>query len=221
MTTSSTSIDPAINEHIKMMTGDPAAYDAWAKTQGTKKITPDLIPDSVRQIYVNQAKDQLHPWFQNETNYGKAGLENTMGQNQADYQNTVDQLNQGLSDATSELSNSSASKGSFGSTAYQERQKSLANQYNNKFSGAYNNANANAQNALLKNEYVYGDTGNQPNLTQYGVNQTGSFATGQTAKYNPFGGQGTLNVGMQSTANQLAGDYLGARIKNPNYQISK
>jgi len=221
MDTSSTSIHPGINEHIQMMTGDPTAYRQWAQTTGNEPITPDMIPDSIRQIYVNQAKDQLNPWFQNETNYGKAGIENALGQTQADYQNTIDQLNQGLTDEQRNLTNKSASQGAFGSTAYQENQKSLANQYNNKFGSAYNAASGNAQNALLKNEYTYGNTGVQPGITQYGVNQTGQVSAGQQAKYNPFGGQGTLNVGAKEAANVMGADYLSSRLKNPNYQVRK
>jgi hypothetical protein len=216
------SIDPTINEHIQMMAGDPTAYDAWAKTQGTRVITPEMIPDSIRKIYEEQATEQLHPWFQNETNLGKTSTANAMGQNEADYQNTVDQLNQGLQSDTETLNNKEGMSGTWGSSARAERLASLANQYQNKYQGAYNSANANVQNNLMNAEYKYGTDmalNNQPKFSQYNVSPTAQVSQGQTARYNPFGGQGTLNVGAQNSAINLAGDYLGARIKNPNYAV--
>jgi hypothetical protein len=187
MTTSSnSSIDPKINEHIQMMTGDPTAYREWANKTGAKPITPDLIPDSIRQIYVNQAKEQLHPWFQNETNYGAKGVGNAMEQNQADYQNTIDQLNQGLETDTNKLNQTEGSSGTWASGARAERLASLANQYQNKYQGAYNSANANVQNALTSNEYKYGTdlVNGQPTQSLYyfegatfQCDETGSWIT--------------------------------------------
>jgi hypothetical protein len=39
-----------------------------------------------------------------------------------------------------------------------------------------------------------------------------------TFRYNPFGGQGTLNVQKKALGAQLGGDYLKARIKSPTLQ---
>ena len=196
---------------------DNTALDALVKANNGKEITPEMIPDSIRNIYINQANDQLHPWFQNETNYGQAKLNNATGQNESNYQNTIDQLNQGLKTDTIKLGANEASQGTWASGARAERANSLASQYNDKYNGAYNQASGNAANTLTANEYNYGNTGNQPNIAKYQTNPLGQVSqTGQIAKYNPFGGQGTLNVGAGMEANNLANNYIGARIKNPN-----
>ena len=223
--TGETSVHPLVQLHSQYLNGKMSDEEYKAQLAGNKAHeVPDMIPDSIRQIYMKQAEDQLHPWFQNETNYGAKSVGNATGQNEADYQNTIDSLNQGLEFDTNKLNTSEGANGTWASGARAERLNSLANQYQNKYTGAYNSANANAQNALTIGEYKYGKDlalANQPKFSQYNVNQTGQVSQGQQARYNPFGGQGTLNVGMQSAANTMAGDYLGARIKNPNYQVRK
>lgn len=108
----------------------------------------------------------------------------------ADYQNTIDQLNQGLSDSTAELSNSSASKGSFGSTAFQERQKSLANQYNNKFKSAFDTSAYKATTQGLENQAALGYNQYNPSFAKSQANAVGNSittgTTGQNYRYNPF-----------------------------------
>ena len=101
---------------------------------------------------------------------------------QKDYKTTIDQLNQGLQDSTAELANSSASKGSFGSTAYMERQKSLANQYNTKFGSAYDTASRNADVSGMRNQGQIGTGVATPTFQKFDV----MGGTGQSYKYNPF-----------------------------------
>lgn len=118
---------------------------------------------------------------------------------QKDYQSTIDTLNQGLTDETRSLSNKSASQGAFGNTAWQENQKSLANQYNTKFGSAYNTASRNADISGMKNQTNIGMGVQTPQFTQYNT----QGATGQSYKYNPFqqavgGVQGAQNYALNT-----------------------
>jgi len=97
------------------------------------------------------------------------------------YQNTIDQLNQGLQGDVSDLTNSSASKGSFGSTAYNERLNSLANKYNTSATGAFDTSSYKSSN--LGQQY-------QPNL--------GMTVQSQTPVFNKFQASPTAQVGQTS-----------------------
>lgn len=206
----------AIVDYTNNFHADPSAIDELVQKYGINRITPDLVPDNIKQIYIDQADESLNPWYQNEKTIGSAKVGNQVGQNEVDYQNTIDTLNQGLKDSTSQLSRDSASKGSFGSSAWQEQQNSLASKYNNNANRAYNNAAGNLQNYGLANETTYGVEMPTSNIQQYQVNGGVGASTGQSARYNPFGIQNSLGVNKQYAANNLATDYLGSRIKNPN-----
>lgn len=188
---------------------------------GIEKTTPDMIPDSIRQIYETQANEQLNPWYANEQTKGTAKIGNEVGQTQTDYQNTIDQLNQGLQSDTQKLNANEASSGTWASGARAERANSLANMYNNKYKTAYDTASGNLQNYGLANESNYGVQMPSSNITQYQANNGVGTATSNVAKYNPFGIKNTLDTNRSYAANTLGTDYLQARIKNPNYNIAK
>jgi hypothetical protein len=188
---------------------------------GIDKVTPDMIPDSIRDIYKNQADQQLNPWYKNEQSIGAAKVGNQVEQTQADYQNTIDQLNNGLQTDTKALADKEGNNGTWGSSARQERMNSLANQYNNKYQSAYNNANGNLQNYGLSNEVNYGGQMPTANINQYKVNPVGQASqTNNFAKYNPFGIQNQLDYNKNSAAQELGTNQLAARIKNPNYGVN-
>jgi hypothetical protein len=222
MTTSSTSIDPKINEHITMMTKDPTAYRAWAQTQGIKAITPDFIPEDIQKIYANQGEAALNPWYQNELAVGKAGVTSDTDKTLTDYQRTIEDLNRGLGEDTATLSDTEGQKGTWGSSAREERSNSLNAKYGSKFNEAFSNASNAIGNTFRQGEYKYG--GETPGLTSTSIAEYGA-ANGQATqnpfaeyRYNPFGGQGTLNVQKKAYGAQLGGDYLKARIKSPTIQ---
>lgn len=226
-TTYTPSIDPIVDgfqqrHHGKM---DDTAWNTFQSSLSPDQqthITPEMIPDSIRKIYETQADEQLNPWYKNEQTIGSAKLGNQVEQNQADYQNTIDQLNQGLKDSTTALADKSGAEGTWNNTATQERQKSLAANYQNKYQSAYNQASGNLQNAGLSNETNYGVAMPTSNIQQYQVSPTGQASvTGTTAKYNPFGIQNQLGINKQSASQNMANDYLGARIKNPAYDAAK
>lgn len=108
----------------------------------------------------------------------------------ADYQNTIDQLNQGLAAEQRNLNNKSASQGAFGSTAWQENQKSLANEYNNKFKSAYDASAYKATTQGLENQSALGYNQYNPSFAKTQANIVGNaitpVSTGQSYKYNPF-----------------------------------
>lgn len=108
----------------------------------------------------------------------------------ADYQNTIDQLNQGLAAEQRNLNNKSASQGAFGSTAWQENQKSLANEYNNKFKSAYDTSAYKATTQGLENQSALGYNQYNPSFAKTQANIVGNaitpVSTGQSYKYNPF-----------------------------------
>lgn len=222
MTQSSTSIDPKINEHIQMMTKDPTAYQTWAKSQGIKTITPDFIPEDIQKIYAGQGEEALNPWYQNELAAGKAGIASETGSTARDYQQTVEDLNRGLEEDQKNLADTEANKGTWGTSAREERQASLNAKYGSSLNTAYGKAADQMSNTLRQGEYKYGTE--TPGLTstslaQYGVGG-GQVSQNPMAQYqyNPFGGQGTLNVQKKALGAQLGGDYLKARIKSPTIQ---
>ena len=222
MNTSSTSIDPKINEHIQMMTKDPTAYQTWAKSQGIKPITPDFIPADIQKIYSQQGEAALNPWYQNELAAGKAGVANNTDNTLLNYQQTIQDLNQGLGEDTATLADTEGQKGTWGSSARAERSNSLNAKYNSKFNQAYN-ATSNALNdTLMQSEYKYGQETpgiNTTSISQYNAVNGGAVANPLSQyRYNPFGGQGTLNVQKKAYGAQLGGDYLKARIKSPTIQ---
>ena len=218
------SIHPAIAAQETAMSEGDAAYNAFVSRTGAKRITPEMVPDSIKQIYLKQATAQLNPWFSNETAYGKKNIDQTLADEQAGYQNTIDSLNQGLQSDTQKLTNDSASSGAIRSTAYNDMRNSLASQYTNKYKSAYDRSNSNINSNLTKNEYQYGQVAQTPSLTQYGAdvqnNNITSKSLGVSNRYNPFGGQGLLNVNMKNSANNMASDFLQSKIKNPNYGIN-
>jgi len=222
MTTSSTSIDPKINEHITMMTKDPNAYRAWAQTQGIKPITPDFIPQDIQKIYAGQGEEALNPWYQNELAVGKAGVAADTGNTMQDYQRTIEDLNRGLIEDTATLADTEGQKGTWGSSAREERSNSLNAKYGSKFNEAFTNTSSNLGNIMRQAEYKYGAETpglDSTSISQYGPNN-GQASVNPLAqyRYNPFGGQGTLNVQKKSLGSQLGGDYLKARIKSPTIQ---
>ena len=105
---------------------------------------------------------------------------------QDEYTNTIDTLNQGLKSDITDLTNNSASKGSFGSTAYNEKQNSLAGQYQNKYNNVYNNAVQNANTYGLEGQKLIGGLTQTPTINKYQVNPNGSADVSNTYRYNPF-----------------------------------
>lgn len=205
-----------------MMTKDPTAYQAWAKSQGIKTITPDFIPEDIQKIYAGQGEEALNPWYQNELAVGKASIAADTGKTAQDYQQTVEDLNRGLQEDSATLADTEGQKGTWGSSARQERQASLNAKYGSKLNTAYSTAADQMSNTLRQGEYKYGTE--TPGLTstslaQYGATN-GGVAQNPLAQYqyNPFGGQGTLNVQKKALGAQLGGDYLKARIKSPTLQ---
>lgn len=222
MNTSSTSIDPKINEHIQMMSKDPIAYQTWAKSQGIKTITPDFIPEDIQKIYANQGEEALNPWYQNELAVGKAGVAAQTGSTMQDYQRTIEDLNRGLTEDTATLADTEGQKGTWGSSAREERSNSLNAKYGSKFNQAFTDTSSNLGNIMRQAEYKYGAETpglESTSISQYGAGQ-GQAVQNPLAqyRYNPFGGQGTLNVQKKSLGSQLGGDYLRARIKSPTIQ---
>jgi len=217
-----TSIDPKINEHIQMMQKDPTAYRQWASGQGIKPITPDFIPEDVQKIYAGQGEEALNPWYQNELAVGKAGVASDTGKALQDYQQTVEDLNRGLQQDAATLADTEGQKGTWGSSARAERENSLNAKYNSLLGQAYSNTANSLSNTLRQGEYKYGTE--TPGLESTMIRPYTASGSGVTAnnmsmyRYNPFGGQGTLNVQKKSYGNLLGGDYLKARIKSPTIQ---
>lgn len=106
-----------------------------------------------------------------------------------DYKATIDALNEGLKSDVRDLTNESASRGSFGSTAYKERLNSLANQYNTKYGTAFNVASYGAFGQGQRAQEALGLNTPTTAFTKFGANvrdNTVSPVAGADYKYNPF-----------------------------------
>jgi hypothetical protein len=123
-----------------------------------------------------------------------------------DYQNTIDQLNQGLQSDTQKLNANEASSGTWSSGARAERANSLANTYNNKYKSAYDTSAYKTNTLGSKYQPDLGmEVQNQlPTINQYQVSPTGGIQTGQSYKYNPFQQAiGGLEAGRNYAAKQI------------------
>lgn len=135
------------------------------------------LRDSVMKTYGEQVAE------------GNKGLQTGSNFLKNDYQNSIDQLNLGLKDATSQLSNSSASKGSFGSTAWQEQQNSLANKYNLQSANQFDTSKYKSDTLGLKYQPDLGQDVQSmtPQFGNYQSSPTGQVSQGsQSYRYNPF-----------------------------------
>lgn len=106
-----------------------------------------------------------------------------------DYKNTIDALNQGLQSDITDLTNNSASRGSFGTTAYNEKQNSLASAYNNKAKSAFDTSAYKINNLGLQNQPEIGmQVQNKlPTINQYQASPTGQVGQlNNSFRYNPF-----------------------------------
>lgn len=124
-----------------------------------------------------------------------------------DYQNTIDALNLGIKSDIADLTSNSASRGSFGSTAYQEKQNSLANTYNNKYKTAYDTTSYKVNNLGLQNQPDIGMEvqSNLPTINQYQASPTGNVGKlNNSYRYNPFSqAVGGLEAGKNYASKKL------------------
>jgi len=183
-------MDTSSNEYIALMMADPEIANnprlrSLLNTNASKiKWNTNTAQDYANPLFkgYQDTNEEIKRIYGEQLGAGQKGVASETDYAQKDYQTTIDQLNQGLMDSTSELSNSSASKGSFGSTAYEERKKSLTNQYNNKFGSAYDTASRNADVSGMRNQTQLGYNTTNPTFQKF--NTQGS--TGQSYRYNPF-----------------------------------
>jgi F0F1-type ATP synthase membrane subunit b/b' len=173
--------DPEYGQHVGYITQQAKTNNWQMQTPEQKASEMWNSPENLAKS-VGQRQDLINKYFQEQTDSANKEAQSDTEFGMKDYQNTINQLNQGLTDSTRELSNSSASKGAFGSTAYQENQKSLANQYNNKFTSAYDTASRNADTQGMKDQKQLGMSFATPTYNKYNTQGT----TGQSYKYNPF-----------------------------------
>lgn len=173
--------DPRYGQFVGYITNTAKANNWQMQTPEQKAAEMWNSPENMSKS-VGQRQDLINKYFQEQEAVANKEAQSGSQFGMKDYQNTINQLNQGLTDSTRELNNSSASKGAFGSTAYQEQQKSLANQYNNKFNSAYDTSSRQADITGMKNQSLLGSGANTPTYQQYNT----QGATGNSYRYNPF-----------------------------------
>lgn len=134
-----------------------------------------------------QREDALKNYYGEQTTGEQKKSNSNADFSGVDYQNTIDKLNQNLTEDTNTLNDKEGQNGTFGSSARSERMSSLAGKYNNSYQDAYNKAVNQAEVSGVNSQHLLGADGfNKPSFTQYGVNPTGKTTMGQSYKYNPF-----------------------------------
>jgi len=103
----------------------------------------------------------------------------------ADYQGTIDKLNENLKSDTETLTDTEGQKGTWGSSARAERMGSLVGKYNTSYKDAYNKAVNSANQLGVNQQSLLGSDFSPMNVKQYTATPEGSSVSGMY-KYNPF-----------------------------------
>lgn len=178
-----------------------------------------MTPETVKK-YSDAGYNDVNPYYDREKDITEREIKNTQEAKANDYNINVAQLKQQLEDEKRALDNQEGEKGTFGSTAREQRLRSFENQYNNKFQSLFNQAQSGLQSTALKGEEQLGAGIQTPeiqgitaNLSQSTPAQT---SVTQGFKYNPFNrGAGNIEASRATSAMTRGNSRLGSDFYNP------
>lgn len=194
--------DPRIKGTIyEQMLSNPNDTNIKFDTQTSKYKSPFV--DSYLKDY-----NEVQNIYGETKGAAQKGAEASSDYQRQDYENAVKSLNAGLESDVRNLSNTSASRGAFGSSAYQDQMKSLQNTYTPKYADTYNKASYGATTQGMEQQGKLGYNPYNPQFTKYSPNISGNTltpeATGNTYKYNPF----QQRMGSIERANKFANSQI-------------
>jgi hypothetical protein len=209
MTTSSYNQTTLLQDPI--IANDPALLHAVQNNFGSLNLnlngpastSEDSQTNPLLQTY-NDRRDALLNYYKEQEDSTKKKADTNSMADEASYQNTVNTLNQGLGEDTATLADTEGQKGTWGSSARAERQNSLANKYNEKYTTAYDTATKNMGLDSVANQEKLGSNFYSPTVNKYQAGINGlSSQVGDSYRYNPFAQKSGSIAG--SRAYSLAG----------------
>lgn len=179
--------DPEIANNPRLLSLLNTASDQldW-NTPGSGTSTPTSTPMSMYSTY-NDRRDALLNYYKEQEDATKQSADAKTMNDTAEYQNTLNALNQGLGEDTAKLADTEGQSGTWSSSARADRANSLAGKYNDKYNTAYTNAVGNAATQGVQNQLKLGNNFYSPTVTKYQAGSNGlSSQVGDTYRYNPF-----------------------------------
>jgi hypothetical protein len=135
----------------------------------------------------NTRRDALLNYYKEQEDATKKKADTNAMADESQYQNTIDSLNNGLKEDMSTFVDNEANKGTWGTSAREERQNSLANKYNEKYTSAYDQTTKNMGLDSVANQQTLGNNFYSPTVNKYQANTNGlSSQVGDSYRYNPF-----------------------------------
>lgn len=178
-----------------------------------------MTPETVKK-YSQAGYEDVNPYFDREKDIAERGLKNTQEAKANEYNINVAQLKQQLEDEKRALDNQEGERGTFGSSARQQRLKSFENQYQNQFSSLLNQAKSGLEANALKGEELLGAGIKTPELqgVSFNLSQTSPVNVQSTPgyRYNPFNrGAGNLEAQRATSATTRGNQRLQSDFYNP------
>lgn len=178
-----------------------------------------MTPETVKK-YSQAGYEDVNPYFDREKDIAERELKNTQEAKANEYNINVAQLKQQLEDEKRALDSQEGERGTFGSSAREQRLRSFENQYQNNFSSLLNQAKAGLESSALKGEELLGAGVQVPELQGVSLNLSQSSpAKVQSAagyRYNPFNrGAGNLEAQRATSATTRGNQRLQSDFYNP------
>lgn len=178
-----------------------------------------MTPETVKK-YSEAGFQDVNPYFDREKDIAEKELKNTQEAKANEYNINVAQLKQQLEDEKRALDNQEGERGTFMSSARQQRLNSFQNQYNNKFDSLFNTAQSGLQSSAIKGEELLGAGIKTPEIQGFTANlsQTSpaQLSNTQNFRYNPFNrGAGNLEAARATSATSRGNQRLQSDFYNP------
>lgn len=193
--------------------GSPDALVIAKGYQAPTGLTPEAIQgfrDTATAEYSKYYGDMAAKTNQDTDSYLKNSLQN--------YDSSTQSLQNQLGQDYNTLNDSEGQRGTWASSARQDRLDSLQNTYNTSFKDLYNKTFSSMQDKLRDSEYntKYAPS-TQLGLTQSNLSQTKApqFSSTSSNVYNPFGFAGRQQAEQKSAVNTQANNLAQAQMYNP------
>jgi hypothetical protein len=135
----------------------------------------------------NTRRDALLNYYKEQEDATKKKADTNATADESQYLNTINALNTGLGEDTATLADKEGQNGTWGSSARAERQNSLANKYNEKYTTAYDTTTKNMGLDSIANQQTLGNNFYSPTVNKYQAGANGlSSQVGDSYRYNPF-----------------------------------
>lgn len=223
-------VDPDVKQKIDLLRNngfvkEASMLDDMARS-GDQRVA-DMVTMVNNGIRVNQqtlqanrevAQKDFDRYYREMQGLSRGDLDSFLTQQLKDLGFADEELRANLEIAKNDLDDTEGIKGTWASSARQERANNLLNKYNRTFEQNATNANTQIQDRMRNFEYNFGSQ----NLPQYQVSKTQAAFGPKTAfnkqsmpSYNPFGFAGRANAEKQANVNAGGMQNLTTQFYNP------